>query len=193
MDKLTVINSMLAFIGETPVTTLEDPEEVTAKALRVLDDEVVSLQSQNYWFNYYQTVLTPDGDGEINLPSNAARVDANNTQIIQRGLKLYNKYNSTYVFSQPITAFVTVVLDFEELPLTARLLCKAYAEWIFETQEQGDNGISNTLRMRIEIAKTRFMDENLQQQNQNVLRNPEVFDRFNRQVLGSGRLLRGTY
>ena len=179
---------MLALIGEAPVNTLEEPDGVTAKAIRILDDEVIMMQGKNYWFNQYPALLPLDTNNEIMLPSNVSRVDANNTSIIQRGLKLYNKYNNTFVFATPIRVSLTVTLSFEELPLTARLLVKATAEWFYEMQEQGDNSISNALRYTMDRCNTMFQDENLQQQNNNVFNNPEVAERANRQVLGGGSL-----
>jgi len=185
MNTLKVINKMLTTIGEAPVNTLDDPDELTAKAISMLDYETIVLQSSDLWFNHYPAVLPLDVNSEIVLPPNTVMVDANNTSIIQRGLKLYNKYNNTYVFATPLEVSLTVHLDFEEMPMTARLYVAATAVWLFETQEQADGSVSNILRFNLERAKNRFQDENLQQQNQNIYRNASVRPKYNRQILGS--------
>jgi hypothetical protein len=188
MNKLFLINNMLATIGEAPVNTLSNPDEITAKAIRKLDFETTILQTTGYWFNHYPVQLPLDANSEVVLPLNTARVDAGNTNIIQRGMKLYNKYNSTFTFEKPLTVTLTILLDFDDIPLTAKMLIAATAEWLFEAQEQGDAALGQTLRYNIEKANIAFKDENLQQQNNNIYDNPSVRAKYNRQILSGGSL-----
>lgn len=122
--ELEAVNTMLAIIGEQPVNTLEDSgvseatlarttllrvsREVQAKGLNCNSEDGVSY--------------TPDNEGFINLPAETLMVDASDPtrKVAQRGLRLYDLEEHSYVFSEPIDLDIVLMLAFDDLPQTVK-------------------------------------------------------------------------
>lgn len=122
--ELEAVNMMLLTISEQPVETLESLTLSEASIARDLLHEVNrTVQSKGWNFNTEEEyLLRRDVDGYINLPINVLKVDAFRTDlnVVQRGLRLYDKENHTYVFTQDVNADIVLFLPFEELPQTFR-------------------------------------------------------------------------
>nr|BDD44390.1 hypothetical protein 6 [Deltaproteobacteria bacterium] len=126
MSELEAINEMLSLIGEQPVNSLDDTASVSFASLARKTLNRVSRQVQtsglhcNTEYNYE---LTPDVDGYVNLPNNTMRVDASAiaNDYIQRGMKLYDKDNHTYIFTNSsIELDIIFFLEWELLPQVVR-------------------------------------------------------------------------
>ena len=105
--ELEAVNIMLSAIGEAPVSSLADTslEDVTV-AKNILNETIVDVQSTSYNFNSeYNYQLTPDTDGNINVPANTVYIKASsrgstpNEDVILRGEKVYDRKDQTYVFT----------------------------------------------------------------------------------------------
>ena len=100
--ELEAVNSMLRTIGASPVSTLEDNGVVDAvMALQTLRDVSRDVQSQGLHFNTERNYpLAPSYPlpGELTLPANCLRVDPIDTwtDLVQRGLRLYDPIRHTY-------------------------------------------------------------------------------------------------
>ena len=143
--ELDAVNAMLLSIGESPINTLDGALPADALiATQILGRVSREIQSQGWHFNSETAVpLTPDVNGFVTLPSNVARVDINqgyhpSLDCIQRGLKLYNRSDHTYVFSLD-TVYVDIVylLAFTDLPETARKFIIIRAGRKFQDQVVG--------------------------------------------------------
>ena len=88
-------------------------------------------------------VLTPDSTtNEINLPTNACRVDleavnAGTKDVVERNRKLYNKKDHTYTFTDSVKATVTYLLELTEIPESARRFIMIRAARIFQDRMVG--------------------------------------------------------
>lgn len=76
---LEAINEMLAAVGRGPVSSVIDPTNIGGeeqKALAILNDMSVEVQTKGWWFNSeYEYILTPNPlDGTIPLPINCLTV-----------------------------------------------------------------------------------------------------------------------
>ncbi len=116
---------MLASIGSSPVNTLDGalaPDVLTARnTLRRISKAV---QGESWEFNTEACYpLQRDADNFIPLPANTIVVRVTypvTVDAVQRGLRLYDKKNHTYVFDQDVKATIVFALPFEELPEQAR-------------------------------------------------------------------------
>jgi hypothetical protein len=142
--KLEAINTMLATIGETPVSTLEDTGVVdVAIAKRVLHNVSRRVQVKAWEFNLEKSfTLTPTfPKKEIVLPANTLGVDSVGSDIgitvVQRGTRLYNNTDHTYIFDEALDVDLILFLDFEELPEAARDYITIKAARIFQQQTVG--------------------------------------------------------
>ncbi len=123
LTELDVVNKMLRAIKEEAVSGLSEPVTPDVEtALGIFSDFNIEFQDQGWHFNTeYNVTLARDATNEIVLAPNILSVKVPSRDIALRGLKLYDKANNTFVFTQDITdACTTTLLDFDQLPSTAR-------------------------------------------------------------------------
>jgi hypothetical protein len=148
--ELEAVNECLENIGQAPVSTISGDLGVdTEIALNFVRKTNRELQSAGWYWNIEVNYpLTPDGAGDILLPSNTLAVDtvgvSRDRNVVQRGQRLYDKDNFTYDFgTEVLYVELTVGLTFEELPETARRYIAMRAARLFQnrieaTDDQGD-------------------------------------------------------
>jgi hypothetical protein len=136
---LNAVNAALREIAQDPITTLEGQISVdAAKTLAILEAESERIQAQGWYFNTDNNVtLTPTVSGEIFIPSNYLNVDAGSAYI-QRGNRLYDKENKTYVFNLSLEATVIRLFGYEELPKQVQLYVRASMIHRFQRSALGD-------------------------------------------------------
>ena len=147
--ELDAINTMLSAIGEAPVNTVEDNGVVDAVLARqILKSVNIEVQSRGWHFNTEKDfVLTPTyPEGEIHLPSNVLRVDTTeeyaSVDVVQRGLRLYDRRNHTYQFDAALKVDMVLFLDFSELPEPACQYITLRASRIFQERVVGSPELS---------------------------------------------------
>lgn len=86
----------------------------------ILDEVCLQVQSEGWVFNTEQDYpFTPDNNGNISIPDNVLRLDQvpwANTNVINRGGKLYDKLAHTNVFNETLYLDVVWYFDFVDLP-----------------------------------------------------------------------------
>lgn len=149
-SELEAVNECLENIGQAPVSTIAGDLGVDAQvALNFVRKINRELQSSGwYWNTEINYKLTPNGDGDILLPSNTLAVDTTGTSsdldLVQRGSRLYDRVNHTYTFTEPVYVELTVGLTFEELPETARRYISMRAARMFQDRIEGTSSQSDT-------------------------------------------------
>lgn len=127
--ELQAVNIMLSYIGEAPVSTIEDTTGTgtdVAMAKNILNETSMSVQTQGWHFNTEKDVtIALDTDGKAVLPTNAVQVEVSSpyqevySYTIRNG-NVYDLENKTDVFTNaPIVDYV-LVQQFEQLPEYAR-------------------------------------------------------------------------
>ena len=186
--ELDAVNIMLGTIGESPINSLDAAtgvvDAVTARS--ILAEVSVQVQEEGWHFNTdYEFDLTPDTSGFIYVPSNAIEVDTSpysrDYDVAIRGNKLYDRGNKTYVFTQPLKADLTILLEFNELPQAARHYITIRAARVFQQRVVGSdtlNGFTQQDEARALRAMRRYeartADYNILTSNYSVMR---VIDR----------------
>ena len=124
---LEAVNRVLQMMGEAPVNSLNGQYGLALQAQDSLNDVSRRLQSEGWSFNTdREKLLQRDAStNEIAVGSNTSRVviDAYRypaLDVVQRGGKLYDRYNNTYVFDEDLYVDATIILEWEELPEHAR-------------------------------------------------------------------------
>jgi hypothetical protein len=133
ITELEAVNEMLNAIGEGQVSSLDTGNADVQQCVRLLRDHSRKVQSRGWWFNTdHEYELTPNNDGHLVLPSNILRidpvgVDRHEKPWVQRGLKLYNPEDHTFVFTESVKVDMVTGLAWDELPQTARAYITACA------------------------------------------------------------------
>jgi hypothetical protein len=124
--ELEAVNVMLGTIGEQPVNSLDIStiSEVSV-ASGILFDISREVQTRGYsWNKETEYPLAVSVGGEIPLPRNCLDVNITNQEdwLVERGGRLYNRTDHTYVFAADAGVEATIVffLPFTELPQAAR-------------------------------------------------------------------------
>tara|TARA_R100001163_G_C5050636_1_gene187489 strand:+ start:999 stop:1607 length:609 start_codon:yes stop_codon:yes gene_type:complete len=174
--ELECINIMLAAIGEAPINTLTGTLPVDAvTAQKTLAEINKDVQNEGWSFNQeFNVVLTRDGSNQIALGTDILKVDANvfdhpTIDVIQRGLKMYDRKNNTYVFDTDLTCNVTYFRNFDEIPESARRYINIRAARVFVDRLVGDDGLRTYTAQDEARARANLMENDMDNADHNVL------------------------
>jgi hypothetical protein len=179
---LDVVNECLATLGEVPLNTLSEPHEFKASAQRYLARANRRIQSPGYWFNTERATLSPAPlTGHITLAGDAiswrsgsrARdtltLGAAQPWIVQRGTRLYDTRNRTYVFTENAIGELIREIPFEDLPPVVNDLVAAEAVLRFQSSFDADNSKRQELAQSWALATTAMKSENIRQAGVNLI------------------------
>lgn len=147
--ELEAINTILSVIGESPISSLADISSVAdaVTAQSILSEVSRQVQTKGWHFNTEKDFeLTPDTfSKEITVPSNALRVDTSGdsreTDVVQRGTRLYDRIKHTFQFSASLKCEIVVLLPFDQLPQAARHYVTIKAARIFQSRTVGSEAL----------------------------------------------------
>ncbi len=187
--ELEAINIMLAAIGEAPVNTLTGSLPVDVKiAQSTLVEINKAVQAEGWSFNTeIDVTLTRDSANQIILPTDVLRVDANIHQHptidpIQRGLKLYDRLNNTFIFEEDLICTVVYFREYSEIPEPARRYIVIRAARIFVDRLVSDEGLRTYTQQDEVRARAVLMETDLNNGDHNILRGDpsltNVFDTY---------------
>lgn len=137
-SKLEAINVMLTSIGESPVNTITSSTTTDVSiAVQILDNVSREIQSVGWHFNTdVNYKLAKNTSNEIVLPSNCLRVDNTHQDadldLVERNRKLWDRENHTYTITKDVRVNITWLLEFTEIPETARRYITIRAARIFQ-------------------------------------------------------------
>ena len=174
--ELECINIMLAAIGEAPINTLAGTLPVDAvTAQKTLAEINKDVQNEGWSFNQeFNVVLTRDGTNQIAIGTDMLKVDANvfdhpTIDVVQRGLKMYDRKNNTYVFDTDLTCNVTYFRNFDEIPESARRYINIRAARVFVDRLVGDDGLRTYTAQDEARARANLMENDMDNADHNVL------------------------
>tara|TARA_Y100000401_G_scaffold103366_1_gene94333 strand:- start:1087 stop:1695 length:609 start_codon:yes stop_codon:yes gene_type:complete len=174
--ELECINIMLSAIGEAPVSSLigSVPNDVRM-AQNVLTEINKKVQSEGWSFNTELSVtLIRDTNNHIVFGADVLRVDVQtpdhpSIDPIQRGNKLYDRKNNTFVFDEDLKCTVVYYRTFDEIPEQARSYMTIKAARTFVDRMIGDNTL-RTYTLEDEIrARAILMETDLSNADHNML------------------------
>lgn len=165
--ELEAINILLAAIGTSPVNNIDTANTDAVMAKNYIHNALKEIQTEKWYFNTednYQ--LIPDINNEIHLADNIINIDSigrfgENTNLIPRGKKLYDRLNHTYKIQNPITANIILCLEFDELPETAIQYVIAKAARKYQEELLGDPSLRTWTKEDEATARGRLIDEDL--------------------------------
>lgn len=165
-SKLEAINSILSYAGEAPITSLDYvPDSVSATiASNVLNEVDRAFQTKGWSFNTdIDYTFSRDANNNISVPSNAIRVNVLEStyptlKVVQRGTKLYDSKNKTYIFSTNIVGEMVSLLDFDLIPEPARNYVVIRAGRMFLSRTRPDETQAKITELDEQLAFANFLD-----------------------------------
>jgi len=147
-SKLEAINTLLATIGESPVNSLNSGLVEASSAEQTLNNVSRDFQAQGWSFNTDLTFkLSPDASSHLTLPANCLHVDtihtrmSSDTDLVQRGSRMYDRIKNTYAIGKAVEVDIVVLLEFEEMPETARRYVAIKAARILQDRVLGSDSL----------------------------------------------------
>lgn len=184
LTKLDAINEIIGAMGEAPVDTLEDNENVDImNALRMLEAGLKEVQVNGWTFNTINDfVLIPDEETKRILWDNTILyIQFNEKRIVRkRGDYLYDVTNNTDQFEAPLTAKVIQYVPFEEMPQVFRQYITVRVARRFVARYLGDPTIMQELQQEEAQAYMQMMEAEITLEKSNILTNHAVQDYMNR-------------
>jgi hypothetical protein len=140
--KLDAVNTMLSAIGEAPVSSLSSGLIEAEIAETILDTVDREVQSMGWHFNTeLNKSFAQDTNGQIILPADILKADAtlvaNSPNLVQRGLKMYDRKNHTFNIGKNVGLDVVVQLEFTDVPEVAKMYTILRATRIFQDRVVG--------------------------------------------------------
>ena len=150
-SELDAVNIMLGTIGESPISSLDASTGVVdaVMARQILSEVSIQVQEMGWHFNTEENFeLTPSATtGEISIPSNCVEVDTfgddRYLDVAIRGTRLYNRTDHTFVFSKSIKTELILLLEFSELPQSARHYITVRAARVFQQRVVGSETLGS--------------------------------------------------
>ena len=178
--KLDAVNTMLSAIGEAPVNSLSSglvEAEIAETILNTVDREV---QSEGWHFNTeYKRSFAQDTNGEIPLGNDVLRadahLDANSKDLVQRGLRMYDRKNHTFAIKEAVKLDVVVQLDFEDMPEVAKRYVTLKATRIFQDRVVGSNTLHDFQERDEQMALMQLKEFDARTDDNNIFDNYDVF------------------
>ena len=141
VNELEAVNMLLAAVGEAAVSSLETATTVdVTQAKNLLSNINREVQQKGWHFNTeWDVVLSLDSDSRIPLGTTVLSIYSPTKMTTIRGREgspfLYDLDNNTFTWTASINDAVTItLLDFEDIPQTARQYITTKAARIFQEE-----------------------------------------------------------
>jgi hypothetical protein len=176
LTELEAVNSMLGFIGEAPIASL-DGELITDAALarNILREASRQVQEVGWHFNTdVRFRLSPDINGFIQIPNDALRIDCPWVDIVVRGSRIYNRETNSYTFTTYLDCEIIRYLEWDDLPPAVRRYITAMATTMFATRALGSAEITNQARAEEAKARALMLSQEFETSDASMLDNWDV-------------------
>mgnify|MGYP003119746062 FL=1 len=176
-SKLQAVNKALQMMGESPLNSLQGLLGLGNLAEETLDSVSRKVQAEGWSFNTdYQITLTRDSTtNEISVGTNVSRIvvdpyEYSDVDVVQRGSRLYDRKNNTYVFTINLKADMTIILEWDELPEHARVYIMTKAGKELQENMIGSKDLTEINMVLEQEARTQFLEEETTLSEHNMLR-----------------------
>lgn len=142
--KLQAINTMLSTVGEPPVNSLSAQRADSLIAQSILDEITREVLTYGWQFNTNDKVtMSPEtSTGYIYVSDSIVRVDTDRVSypyvdVVVRGNRLYDRMNNTYSFTEPLITTQVILMDFDDMPESAKRYVAIRASRIYQDRMVG--------------------------------------------------------
>jgi len=175
VNELEAVNMLLAAVGEAAVSSLETATTVdVTQAKNLLSNINREAQQKGWHFNTeWDVVLSLDSDNRIPLGTTVLSVYSPTKMTTIRGREgspfLYDLDNNTFTWTTSINDAVTItLLDFEDIPQTARQYITTKAARIFQEEIIGQVSAEAVNRQEEVEAYADLLDDEGERSGLNV-------------------------
>ena len=175
INELQAVNMLLSAIGEAAVSSLETATTVdVTQAKNLLSNINREVQQKGWHFNTeWDVILSLDSDSRIPLGTSILSIYSPTKLTTIRGREgspfLYDLDNNTFTWETSINDAITItLLDFEDIPQTARQYITSKAARIFQEEIIGQISAESINRQEEVEAYADLMDDEGERSGFNV-------------------------
>ena len=175
VNELEAVNMLLAAVGEAAVSSLETATTVdVTQAKNLLSNINREVQQKGWHFNTeWDVVLSLDSDSRIPLGTTILSIYSPTKMTTIRGREgspfLYDLDNNTFTWTTSVNDAVTItLLDFENIPQTARQYITTKAARIFQEEIIGQVSAETVNRQEEVEAYADLLDDEGERSGYNV-------------------------
>ena len=175
ITELDSVNILLAAVGEAAVSSLETATTVdVTQAKNLISNINREVQQKGWHFNTeWDVVLSLDSDSRIPLGTSVLSVYSPTKLTTIRGRSgssfLYDLDNNTFIWTTSINDAVTItLLDFEDIPQTARQYITTKAARVFQEEIIGQVSAETVNRQEEAEAYADLLDDEGERSGFNV-------------------------
>jgi len=175
VNELEAVNMLLAAVGEAAVSSLETATTVdVTQAKNLLSNINREVQQKGWHFNTeWDVVLSLDSDSRIPLGTTILSIYSPSKMTTIRGREgspfLYDLDNNTFTWTASVNDAVTItLLDFEDIPQTARQYITTKAARIFQEEIIGQVSAETVNRQEEVEAYADLLDDEGERSGYNV-------------------------
>ena len=178
--ELSSVNSILASIGQAPITTLNFENPETSFIYQLLQEASVDVQNEGWVYNREEHFpVIPNENDEIFIPDNVLRMDVSEGQVyrtsdvVKRNGKLYNKLNHSYKFDKVIDMDIVWKFEYEDLPSVFKRYVTSKAATRAATQMVGNPQLAQLLAQQEASARSACVEYECNQGDYTFFGTPE--------------------
>lgn len=170
ITELEVVNSVLSVAGDSPVQSLTDEYQPVFIIRQIIRNISRDMQTKKYWFNTeYDVTLTPNTETDkIILPFNLLEFEPTDIRYVARGLTVFDRDSRTSTITSSITADLTIMLEFNELPQVARKYIQSAARVQYNNEYYGEESLKKDLALEMQDAKNELDRTHMDNEDINV-------------------------
>ena len=175
INELQAVNMLLSAIGEAAVSSLETATTVdVTQSKNLLSNINREVQQKGWHFNTeWDVILSLDSDSRIPLGTSILSIYSPTKLTTIRGREgssfLYDLDNNTFTWGASVNDAVTItLLDFEDIPQTARQYITSKAARIFQEEIIGQISAESINRQEEVEAYADLMDDEGERSGFNV-------------------------
>ena len=175
--KLEAVNKALQMMGESPLNSLQGLFGLGNLAETTINSVSRKVQTEGWSFNtdYQQSLVRDSSTKHISVGDNVSRVVVDqfeypDVEVVQRGKKLYDRKNNTYVFTHDLKADVTYILDWDDLPEHARVYIMTKTGRELQENMIGSKDLTEINVLLEQEVRAQFIEEETTLSEHNMLR-----------------------
>ena len=175
VNELEAVNMLLAAVGEAAVSSLETATTVdVTQAKNLISNINREVQQKGWHFNTeWDVILSLDSDSRIPLGTTILSIYSPTKMTTIRGREgspfLYDLNNNTFTWTTSVNDAVTItLLDFEDIPQTARQYITTKAARIFQEEIIGQVSAEAVNRQEEVEAYADLLDDEGERSGYNV-------------------------
>ena len=175
VNELEAVNMLLAAVGEAAVSSLETATTVdVTQAKNLISNINREVQQKGWHFNTeWDVILSLDSDSRIPLGTTILSIYSPSKLTTIRGREgspfLYDLSNNTFTWTASVNDAVTItLLDFEDIPQTARQYITTKAARIFQEEIIGQVSAEAVNRQEEVEAYADLLDDEGERSGYNV-------------------------